>query len=104
VALRPIPDLDSDMSIRTTQSIVSFSQQFWFHGLDAPQPPGAYRVDDEEEPIDGLSWLAYRRVATFLFLPAIGSENAVQQMVKVERVDLDAAEQWDRARQITIES
>jgi hypothetical protein len=92
------------MSTRTTQSVVSFSRQFWFHGLDTPQPAGSYRVDDEEEVIDGLSWLAYRRVATFLFLPAIGSGNAVQQMVKVERVDLDAAEQWDRARQIAIEN
>ena len=92
------------MSTRTTHSLVSFSQQFWFHGLDAPQPAGTYRVDDEEEPIDGLSWLAWRRVATYLFLPAIGSESAVQQMVKVERVDLDAAEQHDRARQIAIES
>ena len=28
-----------------------------------------YRIDTEEEPIDGLSFLAWRRLATFIRIP-----------------------------------
>lgn len=90
------------MSTRTTQSVITFASQFWLHGLEAPMPPGSYRVEDEEESIDGSSWVAYRRVATFLHLPAIGIQTTTRQMIKVERTDLEAAQHNDSASSIII--
>jgi hypothetical protein len=36
--------------------------------LDEVQPPGTYAVNADEELIEGLSFLAYRRVATTIYL------------------------------------
>ena len=46
----------------TSPSATPLSSRDW----SARCPPGTYRVDVEEEPIDGLSFLAYRRLATFM--------------------------------------
>ena len=51
------------MSTRTTQSLVRFSSPFLLYGFDTPQPAGEYRIEHDDELIEGLSWLAYRRVA-----------------------------------------
>lgn len=79
------------MTTRTTQTVVRFSSAFLLPGFDAPQPAGDYRVDQDEEPIDGLSWLAWRRVAAFIHLPAITLPGPNQQMVPINMTELDAA-------------
>ena len=45
------------MTTRTTQTIVRFSSAFLLPGFDAPQPAGEYRVDQDEESIDGYPGL-----------------------------------------------
>jgi hypothetical protein len=79
------------MTVRTTQTIVRFSSTFRLPGLDAPQPAGNYRVDLDEEPIEGASWLGWLRVGAFIYLPAIGIRSSTQQMVPINLEDLDAA-------------
>lgn len=79
------------MEVRTTRSTVRFSSEFLLHGLDGPQPPGEYRVDYDEEQIEGISFLAFRRVATFLHLPAIATGHSTRQMVPVDADELEAA-------------
>ena len=59
------------MNTRTTHTTVRFTAPFSLSGVDEIQPPGDYAIAEDEELIDGLSWLAYRRVATFIHLPAI---------------------------------
>ena len=54
-------------------------------------PSGTYTVDTDEELIDGLSFLAYRRTATLLHLPATSNRVGVSEMVTVHPDDLDAA-------------
>jgi hypothetical protein len=51
---------------------VTFRHAFVLKVADRALPPGTYRVDIEEEPIDGLSFLAYRRLATFIRVPLPG--------------------------------
>lgn len=58
------------MTSRTTQITVRFSSAFELPGFEEPQPAGEYRVDHDEEQIDGISWIAWRRVGTFLHLSA----------------------------------
>jgi hypothetical protein len=86
---------DRPVSTRTKRSIVRFSAPFALPGIDEMQPPGDYAVDSDEEPIEGISWLAYRRVATFIHLPAIESSSRIGRMVAVEPAALDTALQRD---------
>ena len=86
------------MTTRTTQTVVRFSSAFLLPGFDAPQPAGEYRVDQDEESIDGLSRLAWRRVAAFIHLPAIALQVPTQQMVPINPADLDAALETDHQK------
>ena len=86
------------MTTRTTQTVVRFSSAFLLPGFDAPQPAGEYRVDQDEESIDGLSRLAWRRVAAFIHLPAIAPRVPTQQMVPINPADLDAALEKDHQK------
>ncbi|HEY0121693.1 MAG TPA: hypothetical protein VGC14_08020 [Rhizobium sp.] len=79
------------MTNRTTQTVVRFSFPFLLPGFDAPQPAGEYRVDHDEEAIEGISRLAWRRVGAFIHLPAIAMPGSRQQMVPINPADLEIA-------------
>ena len=53
-------------------------------------PAGTYRVDVEEEQIDGLSFLAYRRLATFIRVPVAGRGDCTQSLL-VDPKELEQA-------------
>jgi hypothetical protein len=86
------------MNGRTTQRVIRFVSPFSLPGFGAQQPPGEYLVNDDEEPIEGALHLAWRRVATFIYLPAISTRSLMQQMVPVDPADLQAALEQDQRR------
>jgi len=55
---------------RSTETTVTFRRPFTLAALDGVQPAGTYRLVEEEEEIAGLSFVAFRRVATLLHVPA----------------------------------
>ena len=57
---------------RTTRTGVCFPSTFGLPDVDGPQPAGSYRVDHDEESIESFSRLAWRRVASFIYLSGIG--------------------------------
>jgi hypothetical protein len=79
------------MTTRTVSSIVSFAHPFRLAGFQASQPAGDYRVDHDEEPIEVMSHTAWRRIASFIHLPAVGMRASVHQMVPIEAAELEAA-------------
>lgn len=79
------------MPVRTVQTIVNFTSGFMLPGLDAPQPAGSYRIDHDEETIEGVSYIGWRRLCTFIHLPGIGTKSAKSEMVPINQVDLDEA-------------
>ncbi|MUT27341.1 MULTISPECIES: hypothetical protein [Mesorhizobium] len=79
------------MTSRTTQTVVHFSAPFRLPDFDTVQPAGDYRVDHDEEAIEG----AWRRVGAFIHLPAIGMRGPTQQMVPINPANLDAALEKD---------
>jgi hypothetical protein len=83
------------MTIRTTSETVTFHHPFWLNGVDRELPPGDYRVLTDEELIEGLSFPAYHRVFTVIFVPA-PSGSAVE-MVTIDPTDLAAAQERDAA-------
>lgn len=89
------------MTDRTTHTTVSFKAPFKLKSIDEVQPAGEYRVLMEEEAIDVVSRLAYRRVGTFLSIPSISAPQDLVQLVAVDQRDLDAALAKDRNQTIS---
>jgi hypothetical protein len=83
--------------IRHTTVEVSFRRGFTLKGVDGAIPAGTYRVDIEEEQILGLSFLAYRRLATFIRIPMTGRGTGTVQDFLVDAKDLAAAQERDAA-------
>lgn len=79
------------MPIRTTQTTVRFAARFGLPGLDEPLPPGEYRIDQDEQLIEGKLSQAWLRVGAFIHLPAIGSTGPLHQMLPISPAELDAA-------------
>ena len=77
--------------MRTTRESVTFDQPFSLATVDEVQPAGTYIVEIDEELIDGLSFLAYRRVATTIYLPLHHRGPGSIQAVRVEPRELAAA-------------
>jgi len=71
------------MTTRTTRKTVTFRRPFSLSAVDEVLPPGTYAVDNDEELIDGLSFLAYRCIATLLHLPCI-SNRGVSEVVVID--------------------
>ncbi len=84
------------MTIRTTRTTVSVSQPFKLKNLDDIQPAGDYLLDTDEELIEGLSRLAYQRVATWLHLPSASRPQSRTELVSVNPAELDAVQERDR--------
>jgi hypothetical protein len=79
------------MSSRTIQTSVTFSKPFTLTSVDGPQPAGTYRLETEEEQIEGLSFSAFRRMTKTLFLPANPAPGATRHVVQVDPKELSEA-------------
>jgi hypothetical protein len=80
------------MTIRTTRTTISFKAPFRLACFDGDQPAGDYQLETDEELIEGVSRLAYRRVGAFLHIPR-GSGIAVYS---VNTQELETALAKDR--------
>lgn len=83
------------MILRTSRRTVTFARPFSLRGIDGIQPAGTYTVVTDEELLEGLSFPAYRRVATTIFLPSRPGDLVSGQLVTLDPVELEAAEQRD---------
>jgi hypothetical protein len=77
--------------VRTTRHTLIFEQPFSLSGVEEVQPAGTYTVAVDEELIDGLSFLAYRRVATTIYLPLGDRQAGSMQALRVDPEELAAA-------------
>ena len=81
------------MTIRTIHKTITFLKPFCLKGVDRLLPPGHYQVMSDEELIEGLSFPAYHRVSTAIFVPA-PSGSAIE-MVTIDPLDLQVAQDQD---------
>jgi hypothetical protein len=77
--------------MRTTRETVTFNHPFSLMAVDDVQPAGTYMIDIDEELIEGLSFLAYRRIATTIYLPLHQGSHGSVQAVRVDPRELTAA-------------
>ncbi len=59
--------------------------------MEEEQPAGDYRVETDEELLEGMSFAAYRRVKVLVHLHKRPERPNVTESVWIEPVDLDAA-------------
>ena len=83
------------MTIRTSQSTIRFDRPFKLAGIDALQPAGLYTLETDEELLQDVSFLAYRRIETRLFLPAVPGTTILGQVISIDPMELKAAQEGD---------
>lgn len=81
------------MTLRTIRKTIAFRKPFYLNGVDRLLPPGDYGVVTEEELIEGLSFSAYHRISTVMFVPA--QSGSAVEMVTIEPLDLEATLERD---------
>ena len=84
------------MTTPSRETTATFRRAFVLSDVDRPLPAGTYRVIIDEEDIPGLSFLAFRRTATMLYLPALSALGEINEMFLVNPDELAAALEADR--------
>ncbi len=79
------------MAVRTSETTVTFRREFTLGSLDHPQPAGTYRIVMTDEELPGVSFLAYRRVATYLHTPALSTSGPTAEVFTITMNELTAA-------------
>jgi hypothetical protein len=82
------------MTIRSRRETVTFKHPFRIRGVDRQLPAGSYEVITDEESIEGLSFAAFRRIATMILVPGALSAS-MQEMISIGSVDLADAQRID---------
>jgi len=84
-----------DMTTRSRRELVHFKHPFRIKGIDRLLAPGAYEVITDEEMIEGLSFPAFRRVATMIMIPGAAPHHASMEMISIGSIDLADAQRID---------
>ena len=79
------------MTMRSTRSTVTFSNPFTLSGNPGDLPAGDYEVLVEEELLQGLSFEAYRRTATYLKVRGRGRHAGRTERRAISDKDLKEA-------------
>jgi hypothetical protein len=83
------------MTVRTSRKTVTFTRPFSLRGIDEVQPAGTYTVETDEELLPGVSFPAYRRIASLIFLRPRGGGPVVEEVVSIDPLELQAAQERD---------
>ena len=83
--------------MRVTARIVTFERSFRLDEIEGELPAGSYRVETEDETLDSVSFVAYRRIATHIFAPSRNDPSGAVQMWEIHPNGLAEALARDRA-------
>ena len=83
------------MDQRTRRKTVTFRRPFSLRGIRWRAAAGPYAVETDEELIEGLSFPAWRRVATVMFLPTRPGGSVLGWIATVDPLELQAAQARD---------
>lgn len=74
-----------------TSSTITFRRPFALTGTDELLPAGAYSVETEDELIEGVPYLAYRRLSTLLRPRPLSDHAHLTGAMTVDPDELEAA-------------
>jgi len=83
------------VTIVSKREVVTFKHPFLIRGIDRLLPAGDYEVVTDDEAIDGLSFAAFRCVATMIMVPAKDSRGLAMEMISITADDLTNAQRID---------
>jgi hypothetical protein len=83
------------MTVRSRRETITFKHPFRIKGIERLLAAGAYEVITDEEMIEGLSFAAFRRVATMIVVPAEGPRSSAVEMLSISSVALSDAQRID---------
>jgi hypothetical protein len=83
------------MTIRSRRETVTFKQPFWIRVVDRLLPAGTYDVLMDEETIEGLSFAAFRRIATMIVVPTAASRGLAMEPISIGSVELSDPQRID---------
>lgn len=84
------------MNMRSSRTMVTFRHPFTLSGYSDELPAGDYEVLVEEELLEGLSFAAYRRTATYLTAGGEGRRADRTELRPITERDLEKALCQDR--------
>jgi hypothetical protein len=84
------------MTKRTCSKTVTFKRPFVLAGFSEVLPAGSYYVETDEELIEGISFLAYRRILTLLHLPAKSGNSGLTRTLTIDPNELEEALKRDQ--------
>lgn len=76
---------------------VTFRRPFHIAGLHEEQPAGAYNLELDEEILEGVSFVAFRRTRVLLHLRHSAARPGISESLWIDPADLDAALKRDAA-------
>ena len=83
------------MTTRSRRETITFRHPFRIKGIDRLLPAGGYEVITDEEMIEGLSFAAFRRVATMIMIPAEAPRSSMMEMISISSIYLSDAQRID---------
>jgi hypothetical protein len=83
------------MHTRSRREAITFRHTFRIKGIDRALPSGSYEVITDEEMIEGLSFVSFRRVATMIMVPVAPPRASTMEMISIASVDLSDAQRID---------
>jgi hypothetical protein len=92
---RAVCERQPGMTIRSRRETITFKHPFRIKGIDRLLPAGGYEVITDEEMIEGLSFAAFRRVATMIMVAATAPRSSAMEMISISSVDLSDAQRID---------
>ncbi len=82
------------MSTRIKMKSVTFARPFFLDEIDRELPAGVYALEVEEEMLDGVTFVGYRRVGTRMTVPSSAGTGMETWLIRPD--GLDAALERDR--------
>ncbi len=79
------------MVVRSTRRIVRIEQPLSLRGCAQVLEPGNYTVETDDQLLEGLSFFAYQRIKTFIYLDRTLGRPGVDRVLSVSGDDLDNA-------------
>jgi hypothetical protein len=83
------------MTTRTRRETIHFKHPFRIKGIDRLLSPGDYEVVTDEEQIEGLSFPAFRRIATMIMVPGAPPHQSSTEMLSISSVELSNSQRID---------
>lgn len=85
------------MTTRTSLTNVTFHRSFALGGFDEQFPEGVYTIETDEELLEGISFVAYRRISTLIHLHIDPKHPGLMRTLTIDPNELHAALARDQA-------